>query len=244
MRQSWNLKNCSQMVHWCKFTADFYPTVKVALRHEGADSEEDRESLGCHLGQGLTCLWYSIVFIYMSQASNWNWFLVFCFFYMRTLHKSAVLFIFIRQKNVPPCTHNGLPVAENLKQGLVGGCPAPLHSCQVKGEFYYDRTRTYTTFYSKRRTAHSTRHTSLRYFCIVAHAQSFQFRFSIRSHVYMHAQSDSKSKPPCSIRLKAHSDRAQSDRLGLSINVFTWSLFSPIEPSIQLKNGLIGCMLT
>ncbi len=80
MRESWNLKNCSQMVHWCKLTADFYPTVKAALRHESADSEEDRESLGCHLGQGLTCLWYSIVFIYMSQASNRNWFLFFVFF--------------------------------------------------------------------------------------------------------------------------------------------------------------------
>ncbi len=29
-------------------------TVKAALRHESADSEEDREGLGCHLGQGLT----------------------------------------------------------------------------------------------------------------------------------------------------------------------------------------------
>ncbi len=28
-------------------------TVKAALRHESADSEEDREGLGCHLGQGL-----------------------------------------------------------------------------------------------------------------------------------------------------------------------------------------------
>ncbi len=26
--------------------------VKAALRHESADSEEDREGLGCHLGQG------------------------------------------------------------------------------------------------------------------------------------------------------------------------------------------------
>ncbi len=32
---------------------DFYPTVKAALRHESADSEEDRKGLGCHLGQGL-----------------------------------------------------------------------------------------------------------------------------------------------------------------------------------------------
>ncbi len=30
--------------------ADFYPTVKAALRHESADSEEDRESLGCRFG--------------------------------------------------------------------------------------------------------------------------------------------------------------------------------------------------
>ncbi len=35
-------------------SADFYPTVKAALRHESADSEEDREGLGCHLGQGHT----------------------------------------------------------------------------------------------------------------------------------------------------------------------------------------------
>ncbi len=32
--------------------ADFYPTVKAALRHECSGSEEDREGLGCHLGQG------------------------------------------------------------------------------------------------------------------------------------------------------------------------------------------------
>ncbi len=34
--------------------ADFYPTVNAALRHERADSEEDREGLRCHLGQGLS----------------------------------------------------------------------------------------------------------------------------------------------------------------------------------------------
>ncbi len=38
--------------HWCKLAADFYPTVKAALRHESADSKEDREGLGSHLGQG------------------------------------------------------------------------------------------------------------------------------------------------------------------------------------------------
>ncbi len=31
-----------------ELAADFYPTVKAALRHESADSEED---LGCHMGQ-------------------------------------------------------------------------------------------------------------------------------------------------------------------------------------------------
>ncbi len=30
------------------------PTIKAALRHKSADSEEDREGLGCHLGQGRT----------------------------------------------------------------------------------------------------------------------------------------------------------------------------------------------
>ncbi len=38
--------------HWCKLAADFYLTVKVASRHESVDSEEDREGLGCHVGQG------------------------------------------------------------------------------------------------------------------------------------------------------------------------------------------------
>ncbi len=43
-------------------------------------------------------------------------------------------------------------------QGLVGHCPAPLHSCRVKGEFYNDRTRIYTTLYPKGRTARYARH--------------------------------------------------------------------------------------
>ncbi|KAL0173295.1 hypothetical protein M9458_033606, partial [Cirrhinus mrigala] len=38
--------------HWCELRADFYPTVKAALRHESVDSEEDRKGLGCHLEQG------------------------------------------------------------------------------------------------------------------------------------------------------------------------------------------------
>ncbi len=45
----------SAVPHWCELTADFYLTVKATLRHESADSEEDREGLGCHLGQGLYC---------------------------------------------------------------------------------------------------------------------------------------------------------------------------------------------
>ncbi len=45
--------------HFCRSstgastTADFYPTVNAVLHHEGVDSEEDREGLGCHLGRGL-----------------------------------------------------------------------------------------------------------------------------------------------------------------------------------------------
>ncbi len=42
--------------HRGELAADFYPTVKAALRHESADSEEDRKGLGCHLGQGLCIL--------------------------------------------------------------------------------------------------------------------------------------------------------------------------------------------
>jgi len=42
--------------HWCELAANFYPTVKAALRHENADSEEDHKGLGCHLGQGLCIL--------------------------------------------------------------------------------------------------------------------------------------------------------------------------------------------
>ncbi len=36
------------------YAANFYPAVKAALRHESADSEEDRECLGCDLEQGLS----------------------------------------------------------------------------------------------------------------------------------------------------------------------------------------------
>ncbi len=58
-------KNVMTPLSWIKVTvhcswstgnspaADFYPTVKAALRHESADSEEDCKGLGCHLGQGL-----------------------------------------------------------------------------------------------------------------------------------------------------------------------------------------------
>ena len=53
--------------------------------------------------------------------------------------------IYHAKKKAPPRAQNGLPVDENPKQGLVGGCPAPLHSCRVKGEFYNDKKRIYTT---------------------------------------------------------------------------------------------------
>jgi len=36
----------------CELRRGLYPAVKAALRRESADSEEDREGLGCHLGQG------------------------------------------------------------------------------------------------------------------------------------------------------------------------------------------------
>ncbi len=33
----------------------FALTVRAALRHESVDSGEERDGLGCHLGQGLGC---------------------------------------------------------------------------------------------------------------------------------------------------------------------------------------------
>ncbi len=47
---------CALDTHWCELAADFYPTVKAALLHESADSEEDRKGLGYNLGQGLSWL--------------------------------------------------------------------------------------------------------------------------------------------------------------------------------------------
>ncbi len=49
-------------------TADLYPTVKAALRHESVDSEEDREGLGCHLGQGLEVAYAES---HLSQKNQW-----------------------------------------------------------------------------------------------------------------------------------------------------------------------------
>ncbi len=49
---------CALDPHFCRAltgassAAEFYPTVKAALRHESADSEEDRKGLWCHLLQG------------------------------------------------------------------------------------------------------------------------------------------------------------------------------------------------
>ncbi len=78
-----------------------------------------------------------------------------------------------RSKNASPCAQNRLPVDEN--QDPVGW----VH-CRVKGEFYNDSTRIYTTLYSKGRTARSARHCT----CAV-----LSVSFSIRSSVYMHSQS-------------------------------------------------------
>ncbi len=41
---------------------------------------------------------------------------------------------------MPLRAQNQSLVDENPKQGLVGRCAAPLHSCRIKGEFYNDRT--------------------------------------------------------------------------------------------------------
>lgn len=56
---------CGHYEHFCQAhtatlrrappPANFYLTVKMALRHVCVDSEEDRESLGCDLGQGHNC---------------------------------------------------------------------------------------------------------------------------------------------------------------------------------------------
>ncbi len=46
---------CALDLHFCQAhtgassAADFYLTVKAALRHESADPEEEREGLRCHL---------------------------------------------------------------------------------------------------------------------------------------------------------------------------------------------------
>ncbi len=49
---------CALDTHFCRVRSPHWGElrnrllVKAALRHESADSEEDREGLGCHLGQG------------------------------------------------------------------------------------------------------------------------------------------------------------------------------------------------
>ncbi len=59
--------------HFCQarkpasYAADFYPAGKAPLRQESAHSEEDREDLGCHLGQGLRC---SVSFTVEQWFSN------------------------------------------------------------------------------------------------------------------------------------------------------------------------------
>ncbi len=67
-------------------TADFYPTVKAALRHESADTEEDREGLGCHLGQG-QCPYRHVSF--WTKTKNTN---VFPFYSTTKWPSSAIFF--------------------------------------------------------------------------------------------------------------------------------------------------------
>lgn len=52
-------EGCSRSALLPSAASDFHPTVKVALHHESPDSEEDREGLGCHLGQGLNKILFS-----------------------------------------------------------------------------------------------------------------------------------------------------------------------------------------
>ncbi len=50
--------------------AELYPTVKAALRHEIADSEEDREGLVCHVGQGLNLATFQTTLATFSSKST------------------------------------------------------------------------------------------------------------------------------------------------------------------------------
>ncbi len=60
---------CTLDPHFCRArtgansATNFYPTVKAASRHKSADSEEDREDLWCHLGQGHTSILQSDWFV-------------------------------------------------------------------------------------------------------------------------------------------------------------------------------------
>ncbi len=67
-------------------TADFYPTVKAALHHESADTEEDREGLGCHLGQG-QCPYRHVSFWTTTKKTN-----VFPFYSTTKWPSSAIFF--------------------------------------------------------------------------------------------------------------------------------------------------------
>ncbi len=69
------------------------------------------------------------LFIYLFLTAE----IIFFHFCIKIGYSSAVLVIFITQKNAPARAQNGLPDDENPKQGLVGGCPAPLNSCRVNG---------------------------------------------------------------------------------------------------------------
>jgi len=53
--------------------ADFFSTIKAVIHHESVDSQEDRQCLGCHSGQGL--LWF---FIWKCKnAGSFLWWIAF-----------------------------------------------------------------------------------------------------------------------------------------------------------------------
>ncbi len=68
---------CTLSAHFCRVrteassTADYHPTVKVALYHKSVDLEKDCKGLGCDLGQGLTKNFQASV-LELNSAGHWS----------------------------------------------------------------------------------------------------------------------------------------------------------------------------
>ncbi len=130
------------------------------------------------------------------------------FFYFRSkldndqhMKCCAVLLTLESRKGASYHAQNQSSVDESLKQGPVGCCPSPLHIRWVKAAFLNDWTLIYDTF------IHQEEQLVPRVICNYAiftspHMRNtFQFRISIRSSVYMSSRSDYKrTKPPLTIR--------------------------------------------